>query len=72
MTKKLFLIEAPGKLKKLRQILGSEYIVKASGGHSINQRKSSNLVLLPNLVAYSGKPEVRWSPSLAMANIGKI
>ncbi len=33
MTKKLFLIEAPGKLKKLRQILGSEYIVKASGGH---------------------------------------
>ncbi len=33
MSKKLFLIEAPGKLKKLRQILGSEYIVKASGGH---------------------------------------
>jgi DNA topoisomerase-1 len=33
MTKKLFLIEAPGKLKKLRQILGAEYIVKASGGH---------------------------------------
>ncbi|ELR99894.1 type I DNA topoisomerase [Gloeocapsa sp. PCC 73106] len=33
MSKKLFLIEAPGKVKKLRQILGSEYIVKASGGH---------------------------------------
>jgi DNA topoisomerase-1 len=33
MSKKLFLIEAPGKLKKLRQILGSDYIVKASGGH---------------------------------------
>jgi DNA topoisomerase-1 len=33
MPQKLFLIEAPGKLKKLRQILGSEYIVKASGGH---------------------------------------
>ncbi|WP_013320619.1 type I DNA topoisomerase [Gloeothece verrucosa] len=33
MSKKLFLIEAPGKLKKLQQILGSEYIVKASGGH---------------------------------------
>jgi DNA topoisomerase IA/predicted RNA-binding Zn-ribbon protein involved in translation (DUF1610 family) len=33
MSKKLFLIEAPGKLKKLRQILGSEYIIKASGGH---------------------------------------
>jgi DNA topoisomerase-1 len=33
MSKKLFLIEAPGKLKKLRQILGSQYIVKASGGH---------------------------------------
>ncbi|MBR8832313.1 MAG: DNA topoisomerase 1 [Chroococcopsis gigantea SAG 12.99] len=33
MSKKLFLIEAPGKLKKLRQILGPEYIVRASGGH---------------------------------------
>lgn len=33
MSKKLFLIEAPGKVKKLRQILGTEYIVKASGGH---------------------------------------
>ena len=33
MSKKLFLIEAPGKIKKLRQILGSDYIVKASGGH---------------------------------------
>jgi DNA topoisomerase-1 len=33
MSKKLFLIEAPGKIKKLRQILSSEYIVKASGGH---------------------------------------
>jgi DNA topoisomerase-1 len=33
MTKTLFLIEAPGKLKKLRQILGAEYIVRASGGH---------------------------------------
>lgn len=33
MSKKLFLIEAPGKVKKLKQILGQEYIVKASGGH---------------------------------------
>ena len=34
MSKKLFLIEAPGKLKKLGPILGSEYIiVKASGEH---------------------------------------
>ena len=33
MSKKLFLIEAPGKVKKLRQILGEDYIVKASGGH---------------------------------------
>jgi DNA topoisomerase-1 len=29
----LFLIETPGKLKKLQQILGSEYIVQASGKH---------------------------------------
>ncbi len=33
MSKKLFLIEAPGKVKKLRQILGPDYIVKSSGGH---------------------------------------
>jgi DNA topoisomerase-1 len=33
MSKTLFLIEAPGKLKKLKQILGADYIVKASGGH---------------------------------------
>jgi DNA topoisomerase I len=33
MSKTLFLIEAPGKLKKLKQILGADYIVRASGGH---------------------------------------
>ncbi|HTL88618.1 MAG TPA: DNA topoisomerase [Leptolyngbya sp.] len=31
--RKLLIIEAPGKLKKLRAILGSEYEVRASGGH---------------------------------------
>ncbi|PSB02374.1 type I DNA topoisomerase [Merismopedia glauca] len=31
--KTLVLIEAPGKLKKLRQILGSDYALAASGGH---------------------------------------
>ena len=31
--KTLVLIEAPGKLKKLSQILKGDYIVKASGGH---------------------------------------
>jgi DNA topoisomerase-1 len=43
MSKKLFLLEAPGKLKKLRQILGSEYIVKASGGHIRELAKDGNL-----------------------------
>lgn len=31
--RKLLIIEAPGKLKKLKAILGSEYDVRASGGH---------------------------------------
>ncbi len=42
MSKKLFLIEAPGKIKKLRQILGSEYIVRASGGHIRELAKDGN------------------------------
>ena len=33
MSKTLFLIEAPGKLKKLSKILGANYLVRASGGH---------------------------------------
>jgi DNA topoisomerase-1 len=33
MSRTLFLIEAPGKITKLKRILGSEYIVRASGGH---------------------------------------
>lgn len=31
--RKLLIIEAPGKLKKLKAILGSEYDIRASGGH---------------------------------------
>lgn len=31
--KTLFVIEAPGKKKKLESILGADYIVRASGGH---------------------------------------
>lgn len=30
---KLFIVESPGKLKKLREILGNDYIVEASIGH---------------------------------------
>lgn len=33
MGKKLFIIEAGGKVKKLEKILGKDYIVQASGGH---------------------------------------
>ncbi|MEX0272282.1 type I DNA topoisomerase [Leptolyngbyaceae cyanobacterium UHCC 1019] len=31
--KPLIIIEAPGKLSKLRQILGDDYLIQASGGH---------------------------------------
>ncbi|MBD2346012.1 type I DNA topoisomerase [Anabaena subtropica] len=33
MTKRLLVVESPGKVKKLSQILGSEWIVRASCGH---------------------------------------
>ena len=33
MAKKLLVVESPGKIKKLSQILGSDWIVKASMGH---------------------------------------
>jgi DNA topoisomerase-1 len=33
MPTKLFIVESPGKIKKLSQILGSDWIVKASMGH---------------------------------------
>jgi DNA topoisomerase-1 len=33
MSKRLLIVESPGKLKKLSQILGADWIVKASWGH---------------------------------------
>lgn len=33
MTKRLLVVESPGKVKKLSQILGSDWIVRASCGH---------------------------------------
>ena len=33
MATKLLIVESPGKIKKLSQILGSDWLVKASMGH---------------------------------------
>ncbi|MEM9926105.1 MAG: toprim domain-containing protein, partial [Cyanobacteria bacterium P01_D01_bin.50] len=33
MSKRLLIVESPGKVKKLSKILGSEWIVRASCGH---------------------------------------
>ncbi|BAU06617.1 DNA topoisomerase I [Fischerella sp. NIES-3754] len=33
MPKRLLVVESPGKVKKLSQILGTEWIVRASCGH---------------------------------------
>ena len=33
MSKTLVIVESPGKIKKINEYLGSEYIVKASIGH---------------------------------------
>lgn len=36
MSKILFIVESPGKIKKIQSILGSEYIVDASIGHVVD------------------------------------
>ncbi|MCE2703192.1 MAG: toprim domain-containing protein, partial [Anabaena sp. 49633_E8] len=33
MPKRLLVVESPGKVKKLSQILGADWIVRASCGH---------------------------------------
>jgi DNA topoisomerase-1 len=41
MSKKIVIIESPGKIKKIASILGDDYIVKASFGHMRDLDKSS-------------------------------
>ena len=41
MSKILVIVESPGKIKKIEQILGSGYIVKASYGHFRDLDKKS-------------------------------
>lgn len=36
LSKSLVIIESPGKIKKIQQILGSDYVIKASYGHCID------------------------------------
>jgi DNA topoisomerase-1 len=47
-NKSLFLIESPGKLKKISSYLGSQYIVKASYGHIMDLDKSCLSVDIEN------------------------
>ena len=42
MSKKLFIVESPGKLKKLRSILGNGWIVEASVGHILEISERGN------------------------------
>lgn len=39
MSKTLIIIESPGKLKKMKDILGSKYEIMASVGHILNLKK---------------------------------
>ena len=41
MSKKLVIVESPGKIKKIEEILGDDYIVKASYGHIRDLDKKS-------------------------------
>jgi len=64
--KTLVLIEAPGKLKKLTQILGSDrYIVKASGGHIRELASDGADSLGFDLVG--NRVKCRWVPRSAKA-----
>ena len=47
-NKSLFLIESPGKLKKISSYLGSQYIIKASYGHIMDLDKSCLSVDIEN------------------------
>jgi DNA topoisomerase-1 len=47
MSKKLLIVESPGKIKKIQSYLGSDFIVTASRGH-IMDLESSGLALDPN------------------------
>ncbi|HEY9909794.1 MAG TPA: type I DNA topoisomerase, partial [Thermosynechococcaceae cyanobacterium] len=63
--KTLVLIEAPGKLRKLSQILSSDYIVKASGGHIRELASDGADSLGFDLVG--DRVNCRWTPRDARA-----
>ena len=48
MSKTLVLLESPGKIKKIQDYLGSDYIVKASFGHVQDLDKSTLSVEIEN------------------------
>lgn len=64
-VKTLVLIEAPGKLKKLRQILGADYALAASGGHIRTLASDGTDALGFDLVG--DRVNCRWIPRDARA-----
>ena len=63
MSKILFIVESPGKIKKINSILGNDYLVKASVGH-VRDLESSGLGIdasnnfKPNYVISKDKKKV--------------
>lgn len=48
MSKILVIVESPGKIKKINEILGDKYIVKASYGHVQDLDKNSMSIDIEN------------------------
>jgi DNA topoisomerase I len=66
MTKKLVIVESPGKIKKIGEILGKDYIVEASFGHcrdldsktlsiDVNNNYEPNYITIPDKVKVINK-----------------
>jgi DNA topoisomerase-1 len=61
MSKTLVIVESPGKIKKIEQYLGPNYIVKASFGHVQDLDKSTLSIDVEN----NFKPFYKVSPDKA-------
>lgn len=72
---KLVIVESPGKIKKIKEYLGSDYIVSASVGHIMDLNSKTLSVDLdtfePQYVVYDDKINVVKDLKYAVTKVGK-